>query len=340
MNYTANDRFKDTLNSTPKDRVPVFGAISLWAASNFPNATYQEIACDPGLIASSQLWGKDLIAFDVLSPSPDPLFVAEAFGCDIQFPETGPIVDALPLKIGSASDIEKIYFPNHRKDGRFPVVLEAAQMLSKETGGRVPIMGILEGAFTNTCRVIEVEQIMRMAFKTPQILDALLDKMNKLLIDFALALVENGVNTLFIPEPTASPAMISPKMFRRFVLPHIQDFTNQMNVPVMLHICGDTAHILDDMGKSGAEILSLDQCMDLARSREVVPGKVIAGNVDPIISLVLGDVETVEQDTLHCLRTMGTERFILMPGCGIPPNAPVENLKAMVRVASDYGLGQ
>jgi uroporphyrinogen-III decarboxylase len=53
----------------------------------------------------------------------------------------------------------------------------------------------------------------------------------------------------------------------------------------------------------------------------------------------MGDTEQVKKDALHCLQTGGIDHFILMPGCGVPPNAPVENLKAMATMANEYGLG-
>lgn len=339
MNYTASERFNDTLTSRPKDRVPVLGGISLWAATNFPGGTFKEITSNVDLFVQSQLWANDLISLDALYATPDALFIAEAIGCEIRFLETGPVVDPLPVKFEHTSDVERIHFPNNMETGRFPVVLEAAGMLHKESGGEIPLIGTLEGPFTNTCRIIEVEQILRLTMKKPRVVDELLDRMNAFLIDFAQALVNTGVTALFIPEPTASSTMISPKMFRRYVLPRIQTFTEQLDVPIIFHICGDTKPILSAMGESGVDALSLDQCMNLVASRDVVPGKIIAGNIDPVESLLLGDIETVEQDARHCLQTMGTERFILMPGCSIPPTAPLENLQAMVRVAEDYGLG-
>lgn len=340
MSYTENDRLKDTLETRPKDRVPVIAGTILWAASNFPHASYKEIVSDPDLITAAQLWAKDLLGFDLLYPTPDNCFISEAFGCRIRYTQTGPIVDALPLSLENTSEIENLHFPNPGEDGRFPMIREAAQKLLKESGGTVPIVANIEGPFTSLCRVIEVELVLRMMLKKPRIVDKLLDKMNQLLIEFAKALVETGVNCISLPEPTASATMISPRMFRKFVLPHIREFTNQLDVPVLLHICGDTTPILDAMGESGADILSLDQCMDLAKARTLVPEKVIAGNVDPVASLLMGDVKTVEQDARHCLKTMGTERFILMPGCGLPPDAPADNVKAMVRVAAEYGLGR
>ena len=93
------------------------------------------------------------------------------------------------------------------------------------------------------------------------------------------------------------------------------------------------------MGKTGADVLSLDQCMELAASRKTFPDAVLGGNVDPVKSLLMGTRKQVEKDTLNCLRTAGTSRYILMSGCGVPPNTSVENLKTMVETGKAYGLG-
>ena len=95
------DRLQDTLKGRPKDRVPVFAGVSLWAATNFPGASFREIASDPELIFKAQVWARDLIGTDALYPLADPLFIAEAFGCEVRFSQTGPIVDPLPLSIKS-----------------------------------------------------------------------------------------------------------------------------------------------------------------------------------------------------------------------------------------------
>jgi [methyl-Co(III) methanol-specific corrinoid protein]:coenzyme M methyltransferase len=178
-----------------------------------------------------------------------------------------------------------------------------------------------------------------MIYRRPAVLDTLLERVNEFLIDFGKALIESGVNALYVPEPTASPAMISPSMFSRIVLPRLWVLTSRLDCPVILHICGDTRPILPAMGESDAKVLSLDQCMDLSESRAMVPDRVLAGNVDPVKSLLMGDVETVREDALRCLQSAGTERFILMPGCAVPPRTPVENLRAMVSTAVEFGLG-
>jgi len=98
--------------------------------------------------------------------------------------------------------------------------------------------------------------------------------------------------------------------------------------------------LLEAMGQTGAEVLSLDQCMNLSESRAIAPKAVLGGNVDPVNSLFMGSKEQVVADTLNCLCTGGTSRFILMTGCGVSAKTPVENMEAMIRTANEWGLGQ
>jgi MtaA/CmuA family methyltransferase len=167
----------------------------------------------------------------------------------------------------------------------------------------------------------------------------LLSKVNRFLLNFGRALIERGANVIIVPEPTASSSMISPRTFRDLVLPLIQDLTSALAAPCILHICGNTAPILNSMEQSGADVLSLDQCMNLSESRQKAPDVSLGGNVDPVNSLLLGDEKQVVENTLNCLRSAGTSRFVLMSGCGVPPQTPIRNLRAMVRTAVDYGLG-
>jgi MtaA/CmuA family methyltransferase len=211
--------------------------------------------------------------------------------------------------------------------------------LSDYADGKLPVLGLIEGPFTTACRILEPDLIMRLVYKNPVSLEALLDKVTGFLVEHGLALIENGANAIFLPEPTASASMISPAMFRQFVLPRLKSLTEKLIVPCILHICGDTSPTLDAMGECGAKVLSLDQCMDLSDSRAVFPEAVLGGNVDPINSLLMGSKEQVVKTTLNCLRSAGTSRFVLMSGCGVPPKTPLENVETMIKTAKEYGLG-
>jgi uroporphyrinogen decarboxylase len=339
MNYSAMDRFNDALLGEPKDHVPLFPMIAGWAAVNFSDLPLAKLALDPKGIVDVQISAKESMGYDALWAYADPLYIPEAFGCRLRFLDTGPLADPISLTISSLKDIDGFPSPDPRGAGRLPLVLETVRRLSDYGGGDIPVLGLFEGPFTTTCRILEPELIMRMVYKNRAALKALLDKVTAFLLEFARALMENGANAIFLPEPTASASMISPSMFRQFVLPRLTKLTQNLKVPCILHICGDTSPTLRAMGESGAKVLSLDQCMDLAGARALVKDAVLGGNVDPINALLMGSQEQVVTDTLNCLHRAGTKRFVLMSGCGVPPNTPLENVKIMIKTAKEYGLG-
>jgi MtaA/CmuA family methyltransferase len=336
LSYSELDRFYDAMKGKPKDRVPVFPLNALWVAANYPGCEFSRVITDPKMLFDAQVWAKESLQYDWLDPHGDPLYIPEAFGCNVRLLDTGPLVDPLPIELNSIEDVEGLPAPDIRDSGRLPVVIETTRLMSEYAKGRIPIAAPFEGPFTTLCRIIEAETVMRMIYKRRNILEALLDKITKFLIAFGQLLVENGANVAFIAEPTASTAMISPKVFNQFVLPRLQKLITALDIPCILHICGDTLPILPLMDKTGARVLSLDQCMDLTRAKTSVNEASLGGNVDPVNALLLGDREKVVNDTLRCLQTGGAGRFVCMTGCATPPHAPQENLKAMVETVTSY----
>lgn len=338
MAYSEMDRFRDAMQGEPRDRVPVLPLIGMWAAANFSSEPVFETARKAKLIAEAQIRAREAVGYDAVYAYVDSLYIPEAFGCRVRYTETGPLVDPLPLSMQELDDPENLRFPDPRKDGRLPVVLEAVERLSAYGKGDVPVLGVLEGPLTAVCRVIEPDLIMRMVLKKPDLLRGLLSRMRDFLLEFGRALVKIGANGIFLPEPTSSSSVISPRTFKNLVLPEIRTLTGMLNVPCILHICGDTSAILDSMAQSGARVLSLDQCMSFSECRKKAPAIALGGNVDPTNSLFMGNEEKVANDTLNCLRSAGTSRFVLMSGCGVPPKTPIGNLRAMVQTAMEYGV--
>jgi uroporphyrinogen decarboxylase len=105
----------------------------------------------------------------------------------------------------------------------------------------------------------------------------------------------------------------------------------------MLHICGKTELILEDMVSSGADALELDYKTDVRRAHDVLAGRsTFVGNIDPSGVLALGTPALVEQKTRELMEVFAdTPRFILNAGCAIPSTTPPDNLRAMIKVARE-----
>ena len=83
--------------------------------------------------------------------------------------------------------------------------------------------------------------------------------------------------------------------------------------------------------------MSVDYKVDLARARRALGGKVaLAGNMNPVSVLQASSPEGVAAACRDCIRSAGpSPGYIVMPGCDIPPSAPVENVRAMTAVARE-----
>ncbi len=340
MFYSSSNRMADALHTRPFDHVPVLPFLAGWAAAHFSKDPPARIYRDPQRIAEVQIKAQETLGFDGLFGHLDPLHIPEAFGCPVHFTKTGPLAQPLPIPIETIEQVDALAFPDPRHSGRLPEILQTARLLAEYGRDRVPFIGLFEGPFTTTGRLLETERIMRMLYKNRPVLNRLLDRVTDFLLLFAQALRDQGARFLLIPEPTASASMISPRLFDEWVLPRLRRILREINLPCILHICGDTALLLGSMARTGARVLSLDQCMDLKTARAGSPNVALGGNVDPVKSLLFGSTQTVKEDVWNCLRQAGTERFILMSGCSVPLGTPEMNIRAMIEAAREYGLGQ
>lgn len=315
------------LTGAPCRRPPVLFTGGAWAGrvSGLPR---HRLLGDTAALVEAQVLVHRSVGQDALLAYFDPLFVPEAYGCRLRFLETGPVVEPQPF--------DRVAGPPPRVDeGRLPVVLEAISGLAAYADGRVPVGTLIEGPFTTLARIVGPEVVLRLAIKGPAALEDALARTGEVLEAFARAAVGAGAAFLVVADPVASAAMISPAMYRRFALPPQQRLCAEAGVPVILHICGDTRPILAAMAESGAAALSVDQCMDLGEARRAIGGgAALAGNVDPV-TLLMGTPEQVALATRAVVAAGGATRFLVMPGCGIPPEAPLANVVAMVKAVAD-----
>ena len=87
------------------------------------------------------------------------------------------------------------------------------------------------------------------------------------------------------------------------------------------------------MAESGTDIIDVDWMVPLAKAGELVPkGRAgpeitLCGNFNPAGVLFEGSPEEVAEAARKCLKT-GGDKFILMPGCEVPPATPEQNIRA------------
>jgi uroporphyrinogen decarboxylase len=170
------------------------------------------------------------------------------------------------------------------------------------------------------------------------------------LIDFCAGfiwrLTERIIDHPLVPgfnlsEPVASPDMISPLSFKRFVKPALAELVNRartMGKYSMIHICGDSTGLLEEVAEVGPTAFSLESKVDLAQAKRVLGGKVcVAGNVSPTGSFLSGTPEEVINEAKACLAAWGEDGggYILTVGCDFPKEVPLKNALALMSLKEE-----
>ena len=152
-----------------------------------------------------------------------------------------------------------------------------------------------------------------------------------------------GAHMVSNGDSLAGPDVVSPRMYRQFAAPYekrLVDAAHAAGLPYVLHLCGKTDRILEDMLATGADGLELDYKTDVHLAHSLMRSRAtFIGNLDPSGVLALGTPELIEQKTRELVSLFAdTPRFILNAGCAIPADTPPENLHAMIRAARGTGL--
>jgi uroporphyrinogen decarboxylase len=166
----------------------------------------------------------------------------------------------------------------------------------------------------------------------------LLDHCLAITSQFLRLMAATGADMLSNGDSPAGPDMVSPAIYRRFALPwerKIAEQAHALGKPYVLHICGNTTSILEDMLETGSDGYELDYKTDVALIHARYKDRALfIGNLDPSSVLALGSVELVQQKTRELLDLYrDSPRFILNAGCALPSTTPSENLRAMIRLA-------
>ncbi|HJX37279.1 MAG TPA: uroporphyrinogen decarboxylase family protein, partial [Anaerolineae bacterium] len=155
------------------------------------------------------------------------------------------------------------------------------------------------------------------------------------LIDLAKLYREAGADYMTVREMGGGGDILSPRMFGSLIQPHLQKIFSAVESPKILHICGDTNLIIEQMADCGADAISVDQKNHLRETRKKLGDDVILlGNLDPYNILVAG---TPEQITETVKDIIDSNVNAVWPGCDIWPDVPKENMKTLVEATHKHG---
>ena len=332
----AKERILAVLSHQKADRMPCFGANSTvtYGQMEGVQAFWPEGHQNGETMAKQALAAYTELGFDAVRVPFSQTFEAEALGCKIK---PGKAVDGSegipgidhppPYNLDDPIELPDDFLSR----GKIPELLKAVGILKEELGNDVAIVAGIIGPFTIAGSTVDMTTLLKATIKSPEKLVPFLDVGEKAGTALARALVDAGADMICCEDMTASPMLISPDVYRDYELKYQRKQFDAISVPKILHICGKVDKIVEWMGQTGADILSIEPKADTGLAREKCGSDVILmGGVDTANTLYMKDVQTVKQ---MAEQSIAGGIQILAPGCAVAPGTPNENLKALVEVA-------
>ena len=167
----------------------------------------------------------------------------------------------------------------------------------------------------------------RFAQEQPAVWQALLERLQTATIGFLQTLVAEGADVWQLFDSWAG--LLEHREYETWAQPyHRAIFEGVRGTPRILFV--KEGPYLDLMAQSGADVISLGTCHDLAQARRDHPQLVFQGNVDEEI-LRSGTPEQVVAATKKCVQAGGGRRHIVNLNHGVDRATPVANFEAYVR---------
>lgn len=258
---------------------------------------------------------------DILTPLP-------GMGIPFDIVESrGPIIDP-PIR--TQEQVDRLH-PLEPEES-LPFIREILQALRQEVGNRATVLGFVGAPWTLAAYAIEGKSskdytiIKSMAFNEPAMLHQFLGKLADSIATYVRYQIDCGAQVVQMFDSWAG--QLSPQDYKTFALPYQQRVVQQVkathpDTPMILYING-SAGILELMGQSGVDIVSVDWTVDMAEARTRLGAEMgVQGNIDPCA--LYGSKEFIRDRILDTIRKAGNRGHILNLGHGILPSTPEEN---------------
>ena len=276
-----------------------------------------ELAAEISLLPKR--FGVDAIIFyqDILTP-------LAPMGAEFVF-RPGPVLSDPPR---SRRDIENLKAFDPATE--MPFVPETLRRVLDALDGDLPLLGFAGSPLTLAFFLLEgkspgsvapnARNLMR---EEPATLHMLLEKLADMTADYLALQIESGAHAVQLFESIGD--LLSEAEYREFAHPyHVRVFDRlARRAPTILFV--KEQPFIELMADSGADVVSLGQCVDIADAKRRIGHRVaIQGNVDNRL-LVDGTFEEIDKAVRACVLAGGHEGHILNLNHGLLKETPFEN---------------
>jgi uroporphyrinogen decarboxylase len=271
---------------------------------------------------------------DILTPLP-------GIGIDFDIVESKGPLFANPIRTQEQIDNLTSLEP----EISLPFIKTILQSLRSEIKDRSTLLGFVGAPWTLAAYAIEGKGsknysiIKGMAFNQPAMLHQFLGKIADAIATYVKFQIDCGAQVVQLFDSWAG--YLSPQDYEIFALPYQQQVVRQVkathpDTPLILYISG-SAGVLERMGQSGVDIVSVDWTVDMAEARQRLGKEMkVQGNIDP--GVLFGSHDLIRDRIIDTLQKAGNHGHILNLGHGVLVGTPEDNVRYFFETAKQADL--
>ena len=337
----GRERFLAAARCQPVDRTPVWfmrqaGRCLPEYRAMRQQHSFMEMATTPELAAEATLLPVDLLGVDAAVLFADIMLPLASLVVPFEIrPGVGPVI---PSPIRTSHDVARLKcLP--AEEGT-PYVMQALRILRDRLGDRAALLGFAGAPFTLACYLIEGKpsrefpHAKAMLYGEPDLWHALMERLAAVTADYLVAQAAAGADAVQLFDSWLG--LLDQETFRRGVLPYTQHIFAAVSKHVpAIHFSTGTDTLLQDIGHSGCQVVSVDWRTSLASVGSRLPERIaVQGNLDPALMLAPWPViEEAAHSALH--QASDLPGYIFNLGHGILPETDPAKLAKLVALVHE-----
>lgn len=325
---TPKRRFLAGLLGGRVDRVPVGSPVSVATVEQMvmTDAAFPDVHLDAEKMARLAAAAYEILGYDAIMPVFSVQQETAALGCQVDW----GALDMMPvIRKAPWSQPEHVRIPGDFLD-RPPIktVLNAIRILRREYGNKVAIIGKVMGPWTLSYHVRGINEFLLETLTEPDKVRRFLDRLKAVPLAFGKAQIEAGADALCLADH-ATGDLVRASMYRDFLQPIHRELIQELGVPLVLHICGNTLDRMAYIADAGFDAFHFDSKVDAVQAVHAVGDRMsLVGNVNNPEVLLLGTPADVTKQAAYAVRA-GVR--VVGPECAVPLYTPIASLQAICR---------
>ncbi len=339
---SARERFLRACRARATDRCPVW--LMRQAGRALPEYralkqkySFLELVQTPELAAEVTLQPVRRFGFDAAILFSDILVVAEGLGQRYRFRERGGIEMEFLLK--GAEEIERL--EPARATERLQYVPQALQLIKSALGGRTALLGFAGSPWTLANFMIqgggvkEYTRAKELFYADRALFERLMEILTETVSRYLRLQIDAGVDAVQIFDSLGG--VLSDGDYGKASGQWMKRIIGELKgrVPVIVFARGVHGN-WDELADIGAQVLGVDWNVRLSEVRARLPERLgVQGNLDPfVLTTTPAAVSAGVQRILAEMR--GRPGHIFNLGHGVPPEAKLENIEALVSAVRNF----